>query len=131
MLTYRWRRRVQELMFSWLVNSPFAILHVILWMIGCHTDTNHYMVLMNAIYDMSQSVVVFPVPDESSATLASYFMQYFLIKFGLCHLVVLCAVSPFKGYFISMCEALNLNHDVLVIFNHKGLIVDHFNRFLK
>ena len=28
MLTYRWRRRGQELIFSWPVSSPFAILHV-------------------------------------------------------------------------------------------------------
>ena len=28
MLIYRWRRRGQELMFSWPVSFPFAILHV-------------------------------------------------------------------------------------------------------
>ena len=48
------------------------------------------------MYDMSQFVVVVPVPDESSAILASYFMQHVLMKFGLCHLVVLDDGTPFK-----------------------------------
>ena len=86
-----------------------------------HTDSNDYMALMNVICDMSQFVVIVPVPDESSATLASYFMQHMLLKFGfvpvfdessttlasyfmqhvllkfvLCHLVVLDDGTPFK-----------------------------------
>ena len=89
MLTYRWRRREQELMFSWPVSSPFAILHADLWIPGHHSDPNDNMALINTMRDMIQFVVVVPVPDESSATLASYFMQYVLIKLGLCHLVIL------------------------------------------
>ena len=45
------------------------------------------MVLMNTMCDVSHFVVV-PVPDESSATLADYFFQHVLMKFGLCHIVV-------------------------------------------
>ena len=52
MLTYRCRRRGQELMFSWPVISPFVILHVDLWMQGHHSDLNGNMALMNAMYDM-------------------------------------------------------------------------------
>ena len=88
------------------------------------------MALMNAMCDMCQFVVVVPVPDESSATLAEYFMQHVLMKFGLCYLVVLDDGSPFKGAFIAMCNSLNLNHDVLAKRNHKGLTVEHFHRFL-
>ena len=33
-LTFRWRRRGQELMFSWPLSIPFIILHVDLWMLG-------------------------------------------------------------------------------------------------
>ena len=76
---------------------------------------------------MNQSVVVVPVPNEASTTLAYYFMQCVLIKFGLCHLIVLDDGTTFKGSFIASCEALN---DVLVKCNHKGLAVEHFHRFL-
>ena len=47
------------------------------------------MALMNTIWDMRKFVVVVPVPNETSATLVSFFMQHVLMKFGLCHLVVL------------------------------------------
>ena len=33
-LTFHWRRRCHELMFSWPVSSLFAIIHVDLWMPG-------------------------------------------------------------------------------------------------
>jgi len=117
-------------MFSWPVSSPFAILHIDLWIPGHHTDPNGYIALMNTMCDMSQFVVVVPVPNESSATLASFFMQHVLMKFGLCQLVVLDDGISFKGAFIAMCDALNLNYDVLAKRIHKGLTVKHFHRFL-
>ena len=97
MLTYRWRRRGQELMFSWPVSSPFVNFHVNFWMSGHHINPNGHMVLMNTMCDMSQFVVVVPVPNENSATLASSFMQHVLMKFGLCHLVVLDDGSLLKN----------------------------------
>ena len=57
-------------------------------------------------------------------------MQHVLMKFGLCHLVVLDDGSPLKGAFIAMCNALNLNYDVLAKRNHKGLTVKNVHRFL-
>ena len=85
---------------------------------------------MNVMCDMSQFVVVFSIPDESSATLDSYFMQYVLFKFGLCHLLILNGGISFKGTFIAMCEDLHLNHDVIAKRNHKFLTVKFFYRFL-
>ena len=93
---------------------------------GHHTDPNGYMVLMNTMCDMSQCVVVISVPNESSATLASFFMHHVLMKFGLCHLVVLDDGSPFKEAFIAMCNDLSLNYDVLGKHNHKGLTEEYF-----
>ena len=80
--------------------------------------------------DMTQFVVVVPVPDETSATLASHFMQNVLLKFGMCHLVVIDDGTPYKGPFVAMCQSLNLNYDVLTKHNHKGLSVEHSHRFL-
>ena len=53
------------------------------------------------------------------------------MKFGLCHLVVIDDGNPFKGAFVAMCTALDLNYDILANRNHKGLTVEHFHRFLK
>ena len=85
---------------------------------------------MNAMCDMSQFVVVVPVTNESSAILAENFFQHVLMKFGLCHLVVIDDGTPFKGAFVAMCKALALNYDILAKRNHKGLTVEHFHRFL-
>ena len=54
------------------------------------------MTHMNVMCDLIQCVVVVPVPDEYSATLASYFMQHMFLKFGLCHLVTLDDDIPLK-----------------------------------
>ena len=67
------------------------------------TDQHGYLALMNTMCDMTRFVVVVPVPDETSATLASYFMQHVLLKFGMCHLVVIDDDTPFKKTFVAMC----------------------------
>ena len=60
-------------MFSWPVTSPFAIIKVEFWIPGKYSDSNGNMVLINAMCDMLQFVVVVSVPDEYSATLVDYF----------------------------------------------------------
>ena len=118
-------------MFSWPISSPFGILHVNLWIPGDYLYTNSYMVLMNTVCDTNQFVIIIPVPNESSAILASYFMQHVWMKFGLCHLVVLYGSSIFKRTFIGMCQALNLYYNLLAKRNHMGITVEIFHRYLK
>ena len=57
-------------------------------------------------------------------------MKHVLMKFGLCHLVVLDDENPFKGTFISMSDFFHLNYDFLAKRNHKGLTVKKIHRFL-
>ena len=87
------------------------------------------MVLMNNICDLSQFVIVVPIHDKSSTTLADYFFNM-MMKFGLYHLVVLDDDNPFKGSFVTMCKTLDLNYYILVKCNHKELSVENFHRFL-
>ena len=129
MLTYYWLRRGQKIMFNFPVSSPFIIIHVYWWMSDHHTYSDGYTALINVMCYMSQFVVIFPVPNESSATLGSYFIQHILIKFDLCHLVVLDYGAHFKGSFIAICEALNLNYDIFTKSNHKSLTIEHFHHF--
>ena len=39
--------------------------------------------------------------------------------------------STFKGVFTVMCKALNINYDILTKWNHRGLLVEKFHRFIK
>ena len=85
--------------------------------------------LMNPMCNIIQLVVAVPVLGETSATLADHFMQHVLIKFGMCHLVVLNDGVPLKGIYIAICQSLNLNYDILAKRNHKGLSVEYFHPF--
>ena len=116
-------------MFYCLVSSLFTILHVDLWMPDYHKYPNGHMALMNEMCDMSQFVVVVPVRDDSSATLAEYFMQDALMKLDLCHLVVLYDGSPFKGSFVTIWKSLHISSNILAKRNHEGLTVEYYYRF--
>ena len=89
-------------MFSWSVSSPFAIIYIDIWMPSKYTDGKSNMVLINAMYDMFQYVVVVLVINEFSATLADNFSQHVFIKFDLCHLVVIYDGDIFQGAFVAM-----------------------------
>ena len=117
-------------MFFWPVSLPFAILHAGIWVLGHFTDSDGNVALINVMYNMTQFVVVVPVPDKILATLAEYFMQHVLLKFGICHLLILDDCSPFKGVFTAMCKSLNIKYDVLAKRNDKGLLVEKLHRFI-
>ena len=46
-----------------------------------------------------------------------------LMQFSLCHLVVIDDGIPFKGAYVTIHKALDLNYNILTKRNHKGLIV--------
>lgn len=76
------------------------------------------------MYNMNQFIVVVSIPDQTSATLASHFMQHVLMKFDFFCLIVLDNSTPFKGSFIAMCQYLNINYDVLAKRNHITIAVE-------
>ena len=47
--------------------------------------------------DLTKCVVVVPVPGATSTLIAKYFMQYVLLKFGLCLLVAIDDDTQFKA----------------------------------
>ena len=97
---------------------------------GKYTDSKDYMALMNAMYDISQFVVVVPVTNESSTTIAENCFQHVLMKYGLYHLVVIDDGNPCKFAFVAMCKNLDQNYGILVKRNYQILTVEYFNRFL-
>ena len=69
------------------------------------TDQHGYITLMNTMCDMTQFVVVLPVPDETSATLASHFMKHVLLKFWIRHLVEIDDGTPLRELLL-LCTKL-------------------------
>ena len=66
---YYWLRRGQDIIFSWSVNSPFAITQVTLLIPGKYTNNKSNLIWIKVMCDMSQSVVVVSITDEFFATL--------------------------------------------------------------
>ena len=91
-------------------------------MLGYFTDSNGN--------DLTQFVIIAPVLNETASTLAEYYMQYVLLKLGVCHLVILDDGSPFKGLFLTICKPLNVNYDILAKRDHKSLLVKKIHRLL-
>ena len=85
---------------------------------------------MNDMRDMIQFVIIVPVPDATSISSVKYFMQYMLLKFDMCHLVIIDDGTPFKTAFVEICQALNIEYDILSKRTHKIISVELFNRFL-
>ena len=81
---------------------------------------------MNGICDMTLFVVVVLALDETSATIAENFMQRVLLKFEICHFLILDDGSPFKGSFIAMGNILNINHNTLAKSNHNAFLSRSF-----
>ena len=82
------------------------------------------------MYDITQFVVYVPVPGCTSTIISKFVMQDFLLKFGLCSLVVLDIGDSFKRVFTSMCDAFHLQYDIVAKRNHKVVTVERFHRFL-
>ena len=106
------------------------ILYADLWYPGDFTNYTGIHYLFNVICDLTQFVVVVPVPGATSALIAKYFMQKDLLKFGLCLLVATNDVTPFKAAFTTAYDLLKLPLECAAKINHKSLLVENFHRFL-
>ena len=84
---------------------------------------------MNVMCDMSQFIIVVPVTEEYSATLAETFSSG-AYEIWFLSLNVINDSTPFKGAYVGMYKALDLNYDVLAKRNHKVSFVGKFHRFL-
>ena len=80
MLIYKWRQRGQEVVFSWPVSSPFVIFHADLWITDHFINTNGNIALMNIMYDITQFVIIVPVPDKIEVNFVGYFIQHVLLN---------------------------------------------------
>ena len=101
-------RRNSELVYSWPVSSPFAILHVNIWQPGNVTSYSGSKYILGVMCNLTTFAIIADLDSIDSATLAATFMKDILLKIGLCLLVAPDAGSPFKKNFVDMCKALRL-----------------------
>jgi len=105
-------------------------LHADLWYPGDFTDYTESHYLLNVMCDLTQFVVVVPVPGCTSAIIAKHFVQDVLFKFDICYLVVIDDGTPFKSAFTAACNLLKILFECAAKRNHKSLLVEKMHRCL-
>ena len=122
-------RESSELMYPSPSPEPFSVIHIDLWAPGVTVSPSGNSYVLVCMDELTGFVYVTPIPDSESRTLAKHFME-FLLRFGLCSIVVVDAASTFRGNFKLMCDALNLTIVTLAKRNHQAMRVERFLRFL-
>ena len=124
-------RRNNELLFSWPISTPFFILHVDLWEPGKTTSKICGSTrLLAAMCDLTGFVLSQSTNAKTADALAELFMRHFLLKVGLCGLVVVDADSKFRSTFESMCKILGIRFHAAARGNHKAVSVERYFRVL-
>jgi hypothetical protein len=126
-LTDKNTRENKELVFSWpAVTSPFFILHVDLWAPDSIKDYRGNTYLLIGMCNLTGFVVQSAITNITSHDLARVFYQEFLLKFGMCGLVVVDAGSNFLATFEAMCQALSIHFHAAAKGNHKAVSVEQY-----
>lgn len=80
--------------------------------------------------DITQFFVIVHIYGCTSTTIAQHFIQDVLMKFGLCHLVVIHNGTLFKIIFSVMRDYLTINCEFVDKRNHKDISAERLHRFL-
>jgi hypothetical protein len=80
--------------------------------------------------DLTGFVVQSAVTAITSHDLARIFYQEFLLKFGMCSMVVVDAGSNFLAVFEAMCDVLKIRFHAAAKGNHKAVSVERYFRFV-
>jgi hypothetical protein len=124
-------RKNSELLFSWPVSCPFYILHLDLWQPGATTnEQSNSSYIFAGMCDLTGFVILTDTCDITALSLSLLFMKHFLLKVGLCGLVVVDAASSFRSVFEDMCKILGITFHQAARGNHKAVTVERFFRFL-
>ena len=76
--------------------------------------------------DLTGFVIITDTAHITAEALVHTFMQEFLLKVGLCGLIIVDAGSTFLGQFKAMCWILSIHLHTATQGNHKAVSVEHF-----
>jgi hypothetical protein len=122
-------RRNSELVYSWPVSSPFAIIHVDIWQPGAVANYSGSKHVLAAMCNLTGFSIIAELQATDSVSLAEAFMKHVLLRVGFCLLVAPDAGSTFLGHFKQMCSVLKLPCKPALRGNHKSVLVERLFRF--
>ena len=121
--------RVSELCYKFPVEAPFLVLHVDGFQAGAHSNFEGSDSYPIASDSMTSFACMEPITTASATTFASGLMKI-MMRFGICHTLVLDKDSKFLNVFKEVVELLQLNCHILSATNHNGMLVERINRYL-
>lgn len=119
-----------KLLYSFLPDEPFAVIHVDLWSPGETVSFRGTKCQMVAMDDVTGTVLVVNVDNAVAKKLARLFFKHVLLVVGICCVMAVDTDSKFCALFELMCKVLGLKFHALAKNNHKAMRVERFNRFL-
>ena len=105
------------------------VLHVDGYQAGAAATFDGDSMFLVCACGMTSFGVLEPVKSKDAKGFAASLMRV-LLRFGLCHTLVLDKDSKFFGVFREVVDLLNLNYHVLSSENHDAMLVERLNRFL-
>ena len=119
----------QQLVHSWPLLAPFAIISADIWCPGDTVSTTGMRFILNCMCDMTQFVVSTALSQATSSILAKAFMENVLLKFEICIVLVVDDENEFMGNFFAMAKSLNIRLHKAATRNHKAGGVERYHRF--
>lgn len=128
-LANRTHSRAKELVYGFPITAPMMVLHVDGYQAGAAATFDGDSMFLVCACGMTSFGVLEPVKSKDAKGFAASLMRV-LLRFGLCHTLVLDKDSKFFGVFREVVDLLNLNYHVLSSENHDAMLVERLNRFL-
>jgi hypothetical protein len=128
-LANRTHSRARELVYGFPITAPMMVLHADGYQAGAAVTFDGDSMFLICACGMTSFAILEPVKSKDAKGFAAALMRV-LLRFGLCHTLVLDKASAFFGVFREVVELLQLNHHVLSGENHDGMLVERINRYL-
>ena len=120
----------QQLVHSWPLLAPFAIISADIWCPGDTVSPTGMKYVLNCMCDMTQFVVSTAISHATAAELSRAFMENVLLKMGICIVLVVDDGNEFMGIFEQMAKGLKIRLHKAAKRNHKAVGVERYHRFL-
>ena len=128
-LANRHRSRAKELVYGFPITAPFFVIHADGFSAGAGKNFDGESTYLITCCGMTGFAAVEPVKSTDAAGFAAALMRI-LLRFGLCHTLVVDKASVFFSVFRQVVDLLKLNLHVLSGENHDAMLVERVNRYL-
>ena len=128
-LANRTHNTSSELVYGFPIPAPMMVLHADGFDAGAIKNFEGDATYLIVACGMTAFAIMEPVRSKDAKGFAAALMKI-LLRFGMCHTIVIDKSSLFYGVFKEVTELLQLNTHTLSGENHDAMLVERINRYL-